>query len=137
MYVHAFGATVTPEQESSLISGGDCFAHYHSEDRRPTHSLLQGLNEIASRVQISGNFTLTGDENYVLVDTRAGNVTITLPKAKNQLEIEILKQYSPYSIIIQPGNIVDTILKQTNPVTLSTVNASLRFKAMGIDWRII
>lgn len=123
------------ENHASLIGGGDCRLHFHIDDRQPTQAFLQGLQGVANRVPVTGDTTLTGKEDFVSVDTSAGNVTITMPVAKQGLEIEILKTSPAYTIIIVPRG-TDTILNTTG-VTISLGNAALRFKAFGTDWRLI
>lgn len=126
---------MSPEQEASLIGGGDCRSHFHIDDRQPSQAFLQGLQGVANRVPISASVALTGKEDFVSVDTSAGDVTLTMPRAINGLEIEILKLYLAYTIIILPQG-TDTVL-QTTGVTLTSGNAAIRFKAFGTDWRPI
>jgi hypothetical protein len=126
---------MTEQVPNDLIGGGDCFLHYHSEDRKPTQDLLQGLQGVASQVPLSGVAQLRGSEDFIAVDTSSSDATITLPKAINGREIEIMKLYPTYTITFLPQG-TDTILN-TAGATLSTGNASLRFKAIGTDWRII
>ena len=73
---------MTPWQETALTGGGDCFTHWHSEDRRPTQDFLHGLHSVANTVVASSNITLTGNEDVLRVDTSAGDVIVTLPYAK-------------------------------------------------------
>ena len=127
-----------PEEETaSLFEGGDCLLHYHKSDRIPSHIFLQGLYGVAFNFQTSANSVLRGNEDYVEVDTSAGGiVTITLPKARNQLEIEIAKPFAPGTVavaVVAP----DTILNQSLTVTFTSATTSLRFKWFGTDWRII
>ena len=74
---------MTPEQEASLTQGGDCFSHYHSEDRIPTQDFLHGLQMVARVVQKSANFTASLRDDYTLVTTTSGIITVTLPKANS------------------------------------------------------
>ena len=125
---------MTPQQQAELTGGGDCFAHYHSEDRRPTQALLQGLHGIAERRTFNGNVTLTGKEDFVLVDATSP-VTITLPIARNGAEIEIGKRAGVGVVTVLPQNL-DTILLGTG-INFTGVGTSIRFKAFGTDWRPI
>ena len=122
-------------EEPSLVSGGDCRAHWHSEDRVPTQDFLHGLQGVAKNRPITSNTTLTGEEDFVSVDTRTGNVTVTLPRAINYTEVEVMKLYPQYTLIVLPQG-SDTIL-QTTGVTYAAANAAIRFKAIGTDWRVI
>lgn len=122
-------------QEAALINGGDCFSHWHSEDRVPSQDFLHGLHAVSAQSPVSANATLTGSEDFILVDTSAGNVTVTLPRAINGTEVEIMKKYLANTLIILPQG-SDTILLTTG-VTIQSGGASLRFKAIGSDWRLI
>lgn len=128
---------MTPADEQSLTGGGDCFSHYHSEDRRPTQLTLHSLYSVSREVSVSSDYVLSDNDDFILVDTSVGNVTVTLPKAINQIEVEIQKLSSANTLIIQRQNSGDTILNQSLPVSVTVGNSSLRFKAMGSDWRII
>lgn len=127
---------MTPEQEAALTGGGDCQEHFHLYDQRPTQALLQGLHAVASRRTIASDTVLTGIEDFSVIDTSAGNVLITLPVAKQGLESELLKKF-PENMVIVSAQGTDTVLGQPNPVTISSGNAAIRFKAFDTDWRPI
>jgi len=126
---------MNPNQEAELTGGGDCFLHHHSADQAPSQELLHGLQMVASQKPISSDTTLVGTEDFVLVDTTAQSLNITLPRAINGLEREIMKLVNPNTIVVLPQG-TDTILG-TSGVTISSGGASLRFKAIGTDWRPI
>ena len=126
---------MTPEQAAALTNGGDCFSHWHSEDRRPTQDFLHGLQSVASQKPYDASGSVAPGDDYVVVDSRSGSITLTLPRAVNGIEIEVLKAYPDYVVVILP-QAGDTILL-TSGVTLSAGNAALRFKAFDTDWRII
>lgn len=127
---------MTPEQEAALTGGGDCQEHFHLYDQRATQALLQGLHAVASRRTIVSDTVLTGIEDFSVIDTSAGNVLITLPVAKQGLESELLKKF-PENMVIVTAQGTDTILGQLSPVTISSGNAAIRFKAFDTDWRPI
>jgi hypothetical protein len=127
---------MTPEQEAALTGGGDCQEHFHLYDQRATQALLQGLHAVASRRTIVSDTVLTGIEDFSVIDTSGGNVVITLPIAKQGLEIELLKKF-PENMVIVSAQGTDTILNQLSPVTISSGNAAIRFKAFDTDWRPI
>jgi len=123
------------DQEAALIQGGDCFSHYHSADRVPTQDFMHGLQTIARQNPVTANYTVTAKDDYVLVDTSAGNVTITMPRAIGGVEVEILKMFPQNTIFVVPEG-SDTILMATG-ATISIGNAAIHFKAFGTDWRPI
>lgn len=126
---------LTPQQEAALTGGGDCFTHWHSEDRQATQELLQGLQGVAAQRSYDADTTLTGKEDFVLVDTSSANVTITLPWARNGLELELLKVSDSGTLIILPQG-TNTIMGTTG-ATCTSGGSALRFKAFGTDWRLI
>lgn len=121
--------------DPSLVSGGDSHAHWHSEDRVPTQVFLQGLQGVAQRRAFTGDYMLTGREDFASFDTSSTTLTVTLPLARQGLEVEILKVDGVNPLIIVP-QMSDTILGTTG-ATLSTNGAAIRFKAFDTDWRPI
>lgn len=121
-------------QENSLIGGGDCFLHFHSDDRVATQDFLHGLQKVAKVLNGTSNVVLK-NEDFVSIDTRTGNITVTMPRAINGREVELNKPYPANTLIIVPQG-ADTIMQGAG-VTISSGGASLRFKAFGTDWRPI
>lgn len=126
---------MTPWQEAALTGGGDCFTHWHSEDRRPTQDFLHGLHTVANTVVASADTTLTGNEDVVRVDTSASDVTITLPYAKNGIEVTIIKTSALHTLIIK-GSGTETI-NGDNTHTYATIWSARTFKAIDGQWSII
>jgi len=123
------------DEDSSLVGGGDCFSHWHSSDRVPTAAFLHGLQGVAAKTTVTGNYQATKNDDYLLVDTTAGNVTVTLDAARNGNEVEVLKVVAPNTIFVVPlGS--DTVMGTTG-VSFSTDGAAIHFKSFGTDWRII
>ena len=126
---------MTPWQEAALTGGGDCFTHWHSEDRRPTQDFLHGLHSVANAVVASSNITLTGDEDIVRVDTSAGDVTVTLPYAKGGTEITVIKTSALNTLTVK-GTGTETI-NGSNTHTYTTLWSSRTFKAIDGQWSIV
>lgn len=120
------------ELDPTLVNGGDCFAHYHSEDRVPRHDTLKGLQSVAERRSVTGDTTLTDSNDFVLVDTSAGNVMITLPRALGGKEYEVTKT-SPFNYIAVVPAAGETILGETE-VRIFNQWTSIRFKAVAGGW---
>ncbi len=120
------------DQELRLVSGGDCPDHNHSYDRTPTHDFLVGLQGIASVAPTTGNVTLGDNDDHVLVDTTAGTVTVTLPRATSGREYEVTKVTAPNSVNVVPSG-TDTVLGTTG-VTWASQWTSIRFKAITGGW---
>lgn len=83
-----------------LVSGGDCRAHYHLEDRVPTQDFLHGLQNIAYKYEVSSDTVLTGQEDFIFVDTSASDVTITLPRATGGREITVVKTTAAHTLTV-------------------------------------
>ena len=84
--------SLTPEQESSLTSAGDCFQHYHSSDRLRTHDesrQLVGLESVEHTG--AGAYSVPASADYVMVDTSLGSATITLPPPSKLMSVTILR----------------------------------------------
>ena len=67
---------------SSLVNGGDCTEHYHLSDRQPHHDLSKGLEELKNVTSVSADYTVKYADDYILVDSTSGVVTVTVPLAR-------------------------------------------------------
>ena len=74
-------------QYDQLTSGGDCFMHHHSEDRRPNHDTILLLQELESVIIKSADYTIRYEDDWVAVDTTC---TITLPRPKGGKEWKVV-----------------------------------------------
>lgn len=63
--------------------------HYHSSDRFPSRDTLLWLNSLERVRNVSANYTIDDTDDYVLVDTTSGDITITLPKPLNGRKLVI------------------------------------------------
>lgn len=90
-----------PQQESNLTSQGDCFEHWHSQDRIPTHEFKLGLDYLETALEVgAGTTTLTGSEDFVLVDSTAGAATIVLPPPIKRLSVVVLRTVAANTVTI-------------------------------------
>lgn len=67
-------------RELGLTGAGDCFGHWHSEDRVATQSLRHGLEGVAKVKEIDSNYAITPHDDFLNVSQAA---TLTLPLARN------------------------------------------------------
>ena len=74
-------------QENQLTQGGECYLHYHPDDRVPTHDTLARLQAIAGVVTKSASYTATYTDDWICVSATA---TITLPKPRSGRELMIV-----------------------------------------------
>lgn len=77
--------------DPSLVNGGDCFSHWHSSDRQPTHDFLEGLQTLCRVKEASANYEASLNDDYNLVTTSGGAVIVILPKARNNRVITFTK----------------------------------------------
>lgn len=92
---------LTPQQESSLTSGGDCFEHWHSEDRKVTHDDSVVLTSLEKTQEFSsGTHSVDKDTDYVLVTTSGGSATINLPSPSTLRKITVIKVGVPNTVTI-------------------------------------
>lgn len=124
---------MTPEQEYSLIGGGE--TNLHSHPLTISHDILQRLDTIAKSPTITSDTTLTGAEDFIMVDTSAGNVTVTLPRKIEGLVSEIMKPNAPNTVTVLPQAGM-TILGAAG-ATITAAGTSIRFKLFGTDWKPI
>lgn len=115
---------MTPGQEAELVGGGDCFAHWHSEDRRPTHDFLRGLQTTESAITVFVDTALRGAEDIVLADTNAGNIALTLFRPVHGLVVTVIKVSALNTLTVE-GKV------------LSANNSVLVFKAINDQWFVI
>ena len=126
---------LTDRQESNLISKGDCFEHWHSEDRVLTHDDVLTLQGLAKATVVIGDITVDSRQDYLLVDTSVLSITVTLPRANQGREIEIMKNATAnYLRILTSGT--DKIFGLSE-VRVYNYGTSLRFKAIPNGWFII
>jgi len=125
----------TDRQESALTSGGDCFDHWHSADRVLTHDDVANLQSLDNILNVSSDVSLADQCDLVIVDTSVSNVTLTLPRASNGREVEIMKNAPANYLSIKTVG-TDKILGDIE-LRVYNYGTSLRFKAMQTGWIII
>lgn len=124
---------LTLQQESNLTSAGDCFEHWHSQDRVPVYSDIAEYQSLARQVVVSSDAFVSPEADYLLVDTSMGDVNIQLPPAMRGREIEVIKTASAYRVIILPDS-GETIIGAEGVVIQSRYDA-LRIKAVqNMGW---
>lgn len=126
---------LSQQQESELISGGDCLAHWHSSDRVVSHGDLRELQNLAVVYNSSGDIMVSTREDFILADTSVSNMTVSLPEARNGREIEVVK-YSPANKLTVSAWGSNKILG-SDQVIVYNYGTSLRFKAIQGGWIII
>lgn len=125
---------MNPRDEAALTGGGDCFLHWHSEDRRPTQDFLHGLQGVGQFTTLSSSSVLKGSEDVVYVDTSLGDVTVTLPNAVGGREITVIKTSVLNTLTINT-TAPDTI-QGLSSVSFTTQWTARTFKEYQGNWQI-
>lgn len=124
-----------PVQESSLVSGGDNFDHWHSSDRVPTHATLQRLQQLTRQTTVTGSYTVVDGDDLVLCDTTSTSITVTMPLSKNGRDIHIIKLAAANTMTIQASG-TDTISGAAS--WAATVRwTAFHLKATNSGWLIL
>lgn len=120
---------LTPEQENALVGGGDCFEHFHSNDRVLGTEHKNYLIALEKSVYLSnGSHTVLEDTDYVLVDTTLGNATLVLPKPSLSLSITVIKLVGDNSVIVDSPS---GTINGSATYTLSSAYQTAKFKAIA------
>lgn len=117
----------------SLTGGGDCFEHYHSSDRTPTHDTLHRLRELDKKTTPTASpYTVTQQDDFLFA---AAGETIIFPASKgNGREIEVIMSGTLPVTISLSGS--DTVCGETS-VLIEEQWTALRFKAVSGGWVLI
>lgn len=117
----------------SLTGGGDCFEHYHSSDRTPTHDTLHRLRELDKKTTVPTDpYTVAQQDDLLLA---AMGEMINFPSSKgNGREIEVIMSGTLPVTISLSGS--DTVCGETS-VLIEEQWTALRFKAVSGGWVLI
>lgn len=114
---------LTDFERSQLTGGGECFIHHHAPEVLDFYDRLD-LMAATPNTSVSTNYTALKTDELILVDTTAGDVTITLPLAANGREFHIVK-------IVAANNV---IVAATSPDTVNGAASISRSAAYGSIW---
>ena len=118
-----------------LLNGGDCRAHFHLEDRIPRQDFLHGLQNVAYKYEVSSDTVLTGQEDFIFVNTASSNVTITLPRATGGREITVVKIASANTLTVNTTSpdLIDGSASQS----YTTQWLARTYKQTSTGWTIV
>jgi len=122
---------LTPAQEQSLTSAGDCFDHYHSSDRGVTHDTLNQISQAARVASPQLPYVLSRQDDIVVLP--AGGVII-LPPARNGGEFQVIMSGTAKITVQLSGT--DLIYGESS-VELTVKGTSLHFKAITGGWVLL
>jgi hypothetical protein len=135
--VGAEAVTFSAEQEFELIGGKDNTLHSHAFDRTPTHSTLDGLQVLQNAKKITAaTYTALVSDDFILVDSTAAPVTITLPYSNAGKELTVVRVAGANNVTIARVSASDTVNGgATVVIAASFVPVHLKaFKALSLGW---
>lgn len=118
---------------SYLRNGADNPYHFHSHDQIPTHATLLQLEALEAQKSVStSTYTATGEDDYLLC---SATTTITLPRAINGTEIEIIKSFAGGYVKIVPSG-TDLIMGTTS-MTILVQYTACHLKSTSLGWLLV
>lgn len=126
-----FGAPVMQLDErqlNELIGGGECYLHHHPVDQVFNHIQLEQMQATMIVTNVSAAYTALESDDIIVADTTAGNVTITLPLAKNSKEFIVCKKVAANSLIIAFSG--GELVFGAATITMTTIMDGRRLKAI-------
>jgi hypothetical protein len=70
---------------------------------RVNYDSLKAYQQIANRVSVDADYSISYSDDFVLVDSTAGVVTVTLPAARNGLQFTILRVAGGNNVTVVPS----------------------------------
>lgn len=120
-------------QYNELTGGGPTDLHHHPKNV-VREDIIQYQDATRLRT-VSADYAVTYEDDVVIVDTSAGNVTVTLPLALGQKEFTIVKASTLNTVIIHfsGGQTCFTIVA----FTLTNLADTKRLKGFNGNWTTI
>ena len=106
--------------------------HYHSSDRFPPRDSLLWMNSLERVTQVIADYTVLNEDDYLIVDTTADDITITLPTPLNGRKL----------VIANFAGINDVILTSTVNINNSASDSiippgyTMTTKDIGGEWLV-
>jgi len=120
--------TLDPRSEQELVGGGDTLLHYHLADRATN----AGLQKDARVSVFTNDFVARVEDDFLVADTSAGAIDITLPQARNGKEIVVILGSGTYALTVSPLT-GDTIMGEAEMI-ITLAGTTIHLKAIGTDW---
>lgn len=123
---------LSDEQVVQLTSGGDCPLHHHRADTLPNNDTVQRLSDVENWRSVATSQTLLRDDDYILADSTAGTVTLTLPNARNGKKITITKVVAANTVTVAAASGYNVL--GAGSVNLTAAWEVLRLKLFDDTW---
>lgn len=98
------------------------------EDKFPSRDSRVWQDSLEKVRSITTNYTVDSDDDYILIDTTAGIITLTLPNAISRRKLIVIKTAGGNNITISPVG-TDTI-NGASSLTITTSYSPVRLKAI-------
>lgn len=128
---------LTNEQLAQLAGYGICFIHTHPKEDLGFVDRLALMQATPITVVTTTPYAPTRNDEILLVDTTAGNVTIELPIAARGREFQVIKIAGGNPVFVIP-DAGEAIIGNTEGVTFSNVGSSIHLKAVtGVGYWLL
>ena len=122
-------------QAAELTGTGECFLHWHPDDRAVTSDTVKGVAQQKLIQNTTTSTTITYSPDIVTVDTTAGNATITLPLAKAGNEVIIVKTAAANTVTVLCSGA--NLIFGSASTTLTTLGSVVRLKGISTGYIMI
>lgn len=120
------------DQMQQLTNGGDCPLHHHRGDTVPTNDTVQRLAGVENWRTAVTTQDLLREDDYVLADSTAGTITLTLPNARNGKKITITKIVAVNTVTVAATSGYNVL--GAGSVNLTAAWSVLRLKLFDNTW---
>jgi len=107
-------------------------------DRLMGHRDLLQLERVATVKTVTANYAMLVNDNFILADSTAGNITVTLPNSNTAKEVEVIKAAVANTVTVQTSG-TDVIYTAGGAtfVSLALKGTSVRLKAVTGGWWVL
>lgn len=124
------------EEVDQLHGGAECRIHHHPKEF-PDLDDLVNMEAVNPGEPITTNETLGNSRSLVVVDTSAGNITITMPPAQNGREYQVIKGAAANVLSIVPSA-GETVLGSSTGLQIFNFGTCVHLKSVtSNDWMVI
>lgn len=124
---------LTEHEVAALTGGMDTTLHSHSFDRTMTHASLDELQALEKVVAITANYVASYRDDFILVDSTAGAISISIPFGKGQKELTVVRIAGTFSVTLNAA--ATDIINGFSSLVITNSYAPVRLKAFkGFGW---
>jgi hypothetical protein len=120
------------------MSMNELSSDIRQEDKFPSRDSRVWQDSQEKIREVSGDYTVSADDDYLLVDATSGSIDITLPDAISRRKLTIVRVAGTNTVVLLPvgtdtidGSVSKTISSSNNPVYLKGVPGGYVTSATG------